>query len=95
MAHAQEASSRFPAPVQGGSVDVRALRNVPGIEAIFRSRDHRVIYAVAREHDAVDWDRLLEAERALQEAGDPEVTISVRAHQGREPQAMFEGLEQL
>jgi hypothetical protein len=71
------------------------LRDVPGVEAIFRSRDGRVLYAVAREHDAIDWARLVEVEREIQEAGDPELTIAVRAHQGREPRVMFEGLEQL
>jgi len=71
------------------------LREVPGVEAIFRSRDGRVLYAVAREHNTIDWDRLIEVEREIQEAGDPEITISVRAHQGRDALAMFEGLEQI
>ncbi|MEO8902205.1 MAG: hypothetical protein ABI488_10005 [Polyangiaceae bacterium] len=94
MAHAQEVGSRFPAPVEGTD-GLRALRAVPGVEAIFRSRDGRVFYVAAREHDTIDWDRLLEVERGLQETGNPEVTIAVRAHQGREPRAMFEGLEEL
>jgi len=71
------------------------LRDVRGVEAIFRSRDGRVLYAVAREHDAIDWVRLVEVERDIQEAGEPEISISVRAHQGREPRVMFDGLEQL
>jgi hypothetical protein len=94
VTHAQQVGSQYSTPFEGTD-DLRALHEVPGIEAIFRSRDGRVFYAVAREHDAVDWDRLLEVERKIQESGSPEVTISVRAHQGREPRVMFEGLEQL
>jgi hypothetical protein len=81
-----------------GALSVRgvdALRALPGVDAVFRSRDGRTLYAVAREHDSVDWDRLLEVERQIQEAGEPEATVSVRAHQGRDPLALFEGLERI
>lgn len=64
-----------------GTLSVRgidAFRALPGVEAVFRSRDGRVFFAVAREHDAVDWDQVLEIERQIREAGQPEVTISVR-----------------
>ena len=94
MAHAQEVGSRFPASVEVTD-GLRVLRAVPGVDAIFRSRDGRVLYVAAREHDAIDWDRLVEVERGFQEAGNPEVSIAVRAHQGREPRSMFEGLEEL
>jgi hypothetical protein len=85
-------------PDRPGALSVRgveALRVLPGVDAVFRSRDGRTFYAVAREHDAIDWDRVLEVERQIQEAGQPEATVSVRAHQGRDPLVMFVGLEQL
>jgi hypothetical protein len=74
---------------------VEALRVLPGVDAVFRSRDGRTFYAVAREHDSVDWDRLLEVERQIQEAGQPEARVSVRAHQGRDPLGMFEDLDRV
>lgn len=85
-----------PVPDSLATLSVRgvaALRALPGVEAVFRSRDGRTFYAVAREHNAIDWDRLLEVERQIREAGAPEASVSVRAHQGRDPRAMFEGLE--
>ncbi len=81
-----------------GALSVRgvaALRALPGVDAVFRSRDGQTFYAVAREHEAIDWDRLLEVERQIREAGQPEASVSVHAHQGRDPLLMFEGLERL
>ena len=81
-----------------GALSVRgvaALRALPGVDAVFRSRDGQTFYAVAREHEAIDWDQLLEVERQIREAGQPEASVSVHAHQGRDPLLMFEGLERL
>jgi len=83
MAQAQQIGSRFPAQAQG-SDDLRALREVPGVDAVYLSADGRVVYVVAREHGDVSWDHLLELEERL-----PGVHLTVRAHQGRDPSAMF------
>ena len=74
---------------------VAALRTLPGVDAVFRSRDGQTFYAVTREHNSIDWDRLLEVERQIREAGQPEASVSVRAHQGRELDTLLEGLERL
>ncbi|MEI9940039.1 MAG: hypothetical protein WDO69_22695 [Pseudomonadota bacterium] len=87
MAHAQHIGSRPPAQAEG-SDDLRALREVPGVDAVYQSADGRVVYVVAREHGDVSWDRLLELEERL--PGD--VHLTVRAHQGRDPNAMGLGL---
>ncbi|MET0792612.1 MAG: hypothetical protein ABW061_13915 [Polyangiaceae bacterium] len=87
MAHAQEAGSQLPPSVDGAD-DLRALRDLPGVAAVYQSADGRVVYVVAREHGDVNWDQLLEIEQRL--SGD--VHLTVRAHQGRDPGEMFPGL---
>ncbi len=56
----------------------RALSSVPGVEAAFLNG--KTIYVVAREHEMVDRQALLEVEEKL---APWEIEIHVRAHQGR------------
>ena len=88
MAHVQEVGARFPSAAVAGNGELRALRDVPGVEAVYLSEDGRVAYVVAREHGDVNWERLLELEERLSGG----VHLTVRAHQGRDPGEMFPGL---
>jgi hypothetical protein len=73
------------------SSDTRALLTELGADAAFWSPDGQTLYLVAREHDSIDWDRVLDFERLLQASYTPGVSVSVRAHQGRDPVTMFPG----
>ena len=68
----------------------KIINEIKGVDAAFL--DDRCIYLVAREHDCVDYQEVLSAEDILNEN---KFEISIRAHQGRDPQKMFPGLYQL
>ncbi len=87
MAHAQE-TGFTSAAIIGSDDALRALRDVPGVDAVYQGDDGRVVYVIAREHGDVNWEHLL----GLEERLSPGVHLTVRAHQERDPREMFPDL---
>jgi hypothetical protein len=88
MANVQDLSSYRPP--ESREWRLRQLGAVSGVDAVFVSQAGDVAYVVTREHEAVNWDDLLEIERCIQD-----VHVSVRAHQGRDPSDLFPGLQRV
>ena len=68
----------------------RLLRDVPGVDAAYLLTGTRedTIYVIAQEHGIVDHGVLIDIESDLRR-NYGQVDISVRAHQGRDPDTMF------
>lgn len=69
------------------------LKEIPGIEAAFILGNR--VYAIARELEDVDWEKLLEVEDQLLDEHSDFEPIGVWAHQGRDINQMFPGWERL
>jgi hypothetical protein len=93
----QQANSRSRADSASDHLASKAgelLRAASGVDAAFLGRDSQTIYVVAEQHSSVDGADLVDVEDALSvRFGRVEVTL--RAHQGRDPEAMFPGLRRL
>lgn len=68
----------------------RVLSPIKGIDAIYLSPGYTsTVFVVVREHDAIDHVVLLDAEHLLED--EYNTMIIVRAHQGRDFEALFKG----
>lgn len=69
----------------------RLLRVVPGVDAVYlyNGESLATVYVVAQEHRSVSWWTLIGIEAELQR-GFGLVDVVLRAHQGRDPDSMFQ-----
>lgn len=75
----------------------RELHKVRGVDAAYMEISQNLgrVYVAALEHESVDKLLLFEVEELARDELGLDVDIHVRAHQGRDPDKMFYGLERL
>ena len=65
------------------------LRGMPGVDAVFIDKFR--VYVVTREHGDVDREALLRVEDTLSARYGDDVSLCVRAHQGRGAESVLSG----